>query len=67
MQSFVIDILNTKAMRLLEDLESLELIRLRKTTDQNNAVNWSNYKGAMTRQPLAEIDKQLNDLREGWE
>jgi len=25
------------------------------------------YKGAMTKQPLNEVDKQLDDLRNGWE
>lgn len=70
MQSITIDILNFKAFKLLQDLEDLHLIRMQKTpaSKEHSAVNWTaKYKGAMTKQPLAEIDQQLNDLRNEWE
>lgn len=69
MQTITIDIINNKALRLLKDLESLQLIRLHKKKKQDpNETNWTiKYKGAMQKQPLPEIDKQLNELREGWE
>ena len=69
MQSITIDILNAKALKLIQDLEQLQLIRVRKTTPQEaTSVNWAaKYKGAMTKQTLTEIDKQLNDLRNEWE
>ncbi len=69
MQTLTIDILNNKALRLLQDLELLQLIRLRKekTTTASN-INWqSKYKGAMTKQPINQIDTQLNELRNEWE
>ena len=69
MQTVTIDILNTKVVRLLQDLELMQLIRLRKdklkTTNLN--IEISKYKGAMTKQPLSEIDKQLSELRNEWE
>jgi len=30
-------------------------------------MDWSKYKGAMSKQPLNEIGKQLKELRNEWE
>lgn len=68
-QTITIDVMNEKAMKLLQDLELLQLIRLRKekSTSANNS-NWAiMYKGTMTKQPLNDIDNQLNELRYGRE
>ncbi len=70
MKTITIDIINDKAIQLLKDLESLQLIRLRseKSIETENITNWAaKYKGAMQKQPLIEIDSQLNDLRNSWE
>ena len=69
MQTVTIDIFNDKAIKLLQDLELLQLIRMRKEKTQSKTViNWiAKYKGAITRQPLTDIDTQLNELRNAWE
>lgn len=69
MQTITIDIINKRAMKLLQDLELLQLIRLRRENQKPvTETNWAaKYKGAMTKQPLTEIDNQLNELRDGWE
>lgn len=69
MQTVTIDILNNKAVKLLQDLELLQLIRMhREKTQPATAINWAHkYKGAMTKQPLTDIDNQLNELRSEWE
>ena len=69
MQTITVDILNDKAIRLLQDLELLQLIRVRKEYQSPaTAVDWTGkYKGAMTRQPLSDVDNQLNELRNQWE
>lgn len=68
MQTVTIDILNNKAVKLLQDLELLQLIRMRREKTQPTTTNWAaKYKGAMTKQPLADLDNQLNELRNGWE
>ena len=69
MQTITIDIINNKAIRLLQDLELLQLIRMRKEKKQPaTTTNWpTKYKGAMTKQPLTDIDNQLSELRNGWE
>ena len=69
MQTLTIDILNNKAVRLLHDLELLQLISVRKQEQKTSTEkNWAaKYKGAMTKQPLNVIDNQLNELRNEWE
>ncbi|MEI8049126.1 MAG: hypothetical protein WCI92_17215, partial [Bacteroidota bacterium] len=65
MQTLTIDIINEKAVKLLEDMELLQLIRLHHENPQNTeSFNIAGkYKGAMQKQALAEIDNQLKDLR----
>lgn len=69
MRTITIDIINEKALNLLRDLESLKLIRLRKDSpgEKPADMDWAKYKGAMSKQPLKEIDQQLNELRSEWE
>jgi hypothetical protein len=68
MQTITIDVINNKAIRLLQDLELLQLIRMHKEKLQSTTTNWATkYKGAMTKQPITDIDNQLNELRNGWE
>ena len=70
MQTITIDIINNKALRLLQDLELLQLIRLRKEKNTSITIpnEWATkYKGAMSKQPIADIDNQLHELRNEWE
>lgn len=69
MHTVTIDIINKKVLRLLKDLELLKLIRLRQDVSEaaTPTIDWSKYKGAMAKQPLNEIDQQLNELRSEWE
>lgn len=66
MQTIKVDIINDKALSLLKDLELLDLIRLH-DEEISIPVNLSKYKGAMTKQPVNEIDEQLQNLRNSWE
>jgi hypothetical protein len=66
MHTLTIDILNDKAIKLLQDLELLQLIRVHKEKSGTTS-RVAKYKGAMQKQPLNEIDNQLNDLRDAWE
>lgn len=69
LKTITIDIINEKAVKLLQDLERLKLIRVRREkTSSESQPNWSEkYKGAMQKQPLNEVDNQLNELRAAWE
>lgn len=68
MQTVTIDILDNKAVRILQDLEQLQLIRIRKEKalpeTQSNLI--AKYKGAMTKKTLADIENQLTELRNKW-
>jgi len=70
MQTVTIDIINNKALKLLQDLELMQLIRLHKnrTISSTQPNEWTNkYKGAMRKQAITDIDNQLNELRNEWE
>jgi len=69
MTTVTLDILDDKAMNLLKDLEAMNVIKLHKTIENDTArINsFRKFKGAMTPQPIEEIDKQLSDLRNEWE
>ena len=68
MHTILIDVIDERAINLLRDLELLQLIRLREQ-DENKmpAIDWKAYKGAMSKQSLSSIDKQLDELRDAWE
>ncbi len=68
MKTITIDIINEKAIRLLQELELLQLIRLRDEKNSRKvAPDWGKYKGAMTKQPISQVDQELNKLRDDWE
>jgi len=70
MRTVKIDIFNEKVLNILKELELLKLIRVRnEKVDKNDATpfDWSIFKGAMSKQPMNEIDQQLDDLRNDWE
>ncbi len=66
MKTITIDIINSKAIKLLQDLEMLQLIRMHKEkTPPEASINWTaKYKGSMTKQSLSDIDNQLKELRD---
>ncbi len=68
-KTITIDVMNDKVIKLLQDLEMLKLIRMRKENVLPTAPTHSilQYKGAMAKQPLSDIDNQLNQLRNEWE
>ena len=67
MQTLKIDIINDKALSLLKDMEFLNLIRLHDKNDKKLNISIEQFKGAMTKQPLNEIDSELQNLRDSWE
>ena len=67
-QTLTIDIINNKALKLLEDLEFLQLIRLHKIENPKSNIDWTKkHKGSIAKQSLGDIENQLNELRSGWE
>ncbi|SKB55703.1 hypothetical protein [Dyadobacter psychrophilus] len=68
-QTITVDIINEKALNLLMDMERLELISLRRERDNlpTNNSKVAKYKGGMSKQSIQHVDKQLDELRGGWE
>jgi hypothetical protein len=62
MSIVTIEIINPKALDLLKTLDSLDIIRII-DTNPNIKNNFAQYKGAMTRQSVKEVDKQSAELR----
>ncbi len=64
MQTVTIEILNNKAERLLQDLELLQLIRVRREKHQTaTVINWApKYKRDIDKQSLSNDSQQLNEL-----
>jgi hypothetical protein len=70
MRTVTVDILKDEALNLLKDLEALNVIRLHHGKEEKGPLSVNkikSYKGLMSKQPLDEIDKQLNDLRNEWD
>lgn len=66
MKTITIDIINEKVLKLLHDLELLQLIRVRKK-QISSAIDWkTKYKGSLKSQPLEKVNSQLNNLRQEW-
>ena len=64
-QSLTVEIINEGAINLLRDMEYMRLIRLNGNKIVKK-IDWRKYRGAMTKQSVEEIDKQLNELRNAW-
>jgi len=65
--TITVDIINEKAIKLLQDLESLQLIRLHTEdeSDLERKQRVKDYKGAFSPQSVHEINEQLKSLRKG--
>lgn len=67
METLIVDIINQNALKLLQDLELLQLIKVRrevKTEDSN--IELLKYKGAMKKQPIEQIEQQFIKIRQDW-
>lgn len=68
LQTITIQITDLKALKLLEDLEALKLIRvIKKTVSQSNRKLSSVLSGSLTENEAAKIDKELDQIRSEWE
>ncbi len=57
----LLDIQDGKALHLLEVLKDLPYVKMQQLTEPKTSA--LKYKGAMSKQPIEDIDKQLKDLR----
>jgi hypothetical protein len=71
MQTVTIDILNSKAMQLLEDLEILQLIRLRKEKKESGSeevpIKPSNFRGVLSAETTEKWNAHIEQTRNEWD
>ncbi|MGA0558772.1 hypothetical protein ACO2Q8_19090 [Larkinella sp. VNQ87] len=76
MQTFVVEVLNEKAVSLLKDLENLDIIRLipqesmpTKTALADPAAGRlsEQFRGSISPDVAADLHRQLEEMRNEWE
>jgi len=69
MRTVTLDILDDKAINLLKDLETLNVIRIQEEQEVKKPfLNLAEkYSGKMTSQSIEEVDRQLKELRDEWD
>ncbi len=68
MKTVTIEIIDDKVIKLLQNLEFLQLIRLKKDKSQSISIKLTKkYKGSISKQSSVDIEAQLAELRNGWE
>ena len=71
MQTITIDILNNNAIKLLQDLELLQLIRMRKeitapATDTTKKLKPSDYRGSISKETAEKLNAHIDQSRSEW-
>ena len=61
--------INELYFSIVENLETIEKYSTKNNTLMKDAepINWLAFKGTMSKQPLNDVDQQLNELRNEWE
>ena len=71
MTTITVDIIDEKALDVLRDLEVKSMIHIQdlqspsEKTESKLSIS-AKYGGAMTKQPIDEVNKQLKELRDEW-
>ena len=67
MQTISIEILDVKALAVLEDLALQHMIKMQQIDPTvYKAAQMKSLKGAMKKQLISDVDNQLNELRNEW-
>jgi hypothetical protein len=67
METLIVDIINQNALKLLQDLELLQLIKVRREVKAEiSNIELLKYKGAMKKQPIEQIEQQFIQIRQDW-
>lgn len=68
MKTLTIQILDQKAVGLIEEMENQHLVKINKITTRGPGIDWvKKYKGKLTVKSLEKTDQQLDELRSSWE
>jgi hypothetical protein len=67
MKTITVELLNSNALRLLEDLELANLIRLLDVPKKDNQKLSAKLRGVISTERANELNEQLNKIRKEWE
>jgi len=67
MKTITVELLNSNALRLLEDLELANLIRLLDVPKKDNQNLSAKLRGVISTERANELNEQLNKIRKEWE
>jgi hypothetical protein len=68
MKTLTIQILDQKAVGLIEEMENQHLVKINKITNRGQGIDWvKKYKGKLTVKSQDKTDQQLDELRSSWE
>ncbi len=68
MKTLTIQILDQKAVGLIEEMENQHLVKINKITNRGQGIDWvKKYKGKLTLKSQEKTDQQLDELRSSWE
>ena len=65
METVTIEIKSNKAMKLLKDLENLDIIKIHKSDEKKNKA--SKYRGSLSKKSGIELLKHVEESRNEWE
>ena len=66
MQTIIVEIINQKALKLLKDLEGLNLIKV--VSDKKSSPSLSaKFKGKLSKKTAKALQKHVSDTRNEWE
>ncbi len=66
MQTVMIELRNEHALRLLQDLEKLDIIRLVGVPEKKNSVA-QRFRGTISKQTATQLQEQLQTMRGEWQ
>ncbi len=66
MQTITIELRNEHALRLLQDLEKLDIIRLVSVPEKRNSVA-QRFRGTISKQTATQLQEQLQSMRGEWQ
>ena len=67
METIVVQITNNKALKLLQELEELHLIKLLKRNADNSEKLSEKYAGKLSADTVEKLQEHLNQSRKEWD
>lgn len=66
MKKLSLEILDSKAVKIIQDLERKKLIRLSNDSSEKSPKSLRDFKGAFGSSSIKEVDNKLQKLRDEW-